>query len=461
MTAGSMSLWKIAWRSIQQRTLASSLTAVSMALGVMLVVAVLVAGNIVHDSFSIGNRLGYNIVVGAKGGRLDLLLNSVYYLSRPIENIPWEYYEEFLPASAHKKAGKYAGYVREDDPNEKARGLAIPICLGDFLGDETESFRVVGTPPEMFTKLLKSKFSSGEVFKESDFATAVVGAEVARHLQLKVGDDVVPMHGGIGGEKHMPFKITGILERTGTPSDRAAFVNIEGFFLIPDHAKGHVEETPVPGQPEEKEEMLTTPLPEDKREVTAVLILTASVGGDPAKGIEPDPPEAIAPELYRAINKENVAQAIQPVQEINVLMGYLVRPLELIMDALAVMVVIVAGIGILVSIYNSMSERRHEIAVMRALGARRNTVMLIVLLESILLALGGGLFGWLAGHLLIGLAGPFVTSSTGIAVGFLQFAPGFELILIPGLIALASLVGFLPALAAYKTDVGKALTGTP
>ena len=94
----------------------------------------------------------------------------------------------------------------------------------------------------MFTKLLKSKFSDGEVYKTSDFATAVVGAEVARHLHLKVGDDVVPMHGGVGGEKHMPFKITGILERTGTPIDRAAFVNIEGFFLIPDHAKGHVEE---------------------------------------------------------------------------------------------------------------------------------------------------------------------------------------------------------------------------
>ncbi len=75
--------------------------------------------------------------------------------------------------------------------------------------------------------------------------------------------------------------------------------------------------------------------------------------------------------------------------------------------------------------------------------------------------MGGGLAGWFAGHLLIGLAGPFVTSNTGIAVGFLQFAPGFELILIPGLIVLASLVGFLPALAAYRTDVGKALTATP
>src|ERR1700749_930630 len=104
-----MTLPKIAWRSIQQRSLASSLTALSMALGVALVVAVLVIGQVVEKSFASGNSLGYNIVVGAKGGRLDLLLNTVYYLNRPIENIPWDYYQEFLHAKdrSDHKDGKY------------------------------------------------------------------------------------------------------------------------------------------------------------------------------------------------------------------------------------------------------------------------------------------------------------------------------------------------------------------
>ena len=93
-----MNLWKIAWRSIQQRSLASLLTGLSMALGVALVVAVLVIGQVVQKSFASGNSLGYNVIIGAKGGRLDLLLNTVYYLNRPIENIPWEYYLEFLHA---------------------------------------------------------------------------------------------------------------------------------------------------------------------------------------------------------------------------------------------------------------------------------------------------------------------------------------------------------------------------
>ncbi len=91
-----MSMWMIAWRSIQQRGLASSLTAFSMALGVMLVVAVLSISGVIEQSFQNNANLGYNMIVGAKGGKLQLTLNSVYYLSQPIENIPYDFYMEFL-----------------------------------------------------------------------------------------------------------------------------------------------------------------------------------------------------------------------------------------------------------------------------------------------------------------------------------------------------------------------------
>jgi putative ABC transport system permease protein len=419
-----------------------------MALGVSLVVTVLVVGQIVEKSFRSGNALGYNVIVGAKGGRLDLLLNTVYYLNRPIENVPWSYFNEFLPAAERTdhQDGKFAGDV----------GLAIPVCLGDVVGEAGE-FRVVGTTPRMFTDLLQSKFSAGEVFKQQDFTAGVLGATVASELHLKVGDSFSPAH-GVGGEKHMPFKISGILARTGTPNDRAAFVNMEGFFLIPDHAKGHVEEphTAKAGAHEEtekKEELLKEPLPEEQREVTAVLIRTASIEGAP--------PELTAPDLVKRVNKDFVAQAIEPIKEISVLTNTFVQPLQYILLGLTVLIVIVAGVGIMVSIYNSMSERRHEIAVMRALGAHRGRIMMIVLAESILLALGGGMAGWLAGHLIVGAAGPLITQYTGVAAGFLQFVPKFELILIPGLIALAALVGYLPAVSAYRTDVARALTAAP
>jgi putative ABC transport system permease protein len=97
---------------------------------------------------------------------------------------------------------------------------------------------------------------------------------------------------------------------------------------------------------------------------------------------------------------------------------------------------------------------------MRALGAGRQTVMLLVLMESILLSLAGGLAGWVVGHGLIALLSPWIAAQTGVSVGFFQFV-GYELVIIPGLILLATLVGYLPALAAYRTDVAKALQATP
>ena len=118
-----MSLWKIAFRSIQQRSLASLLTSISMALGVTLVVAVLTIHAVVGDSFRNNAGLGYNMIVGAKGGKLQLVLNTVYYLSSPVENIPYSYYKEFTD-------GKFKLFTER----------AVPVCLGDYY----QNYRVVG-----------------------------------------------------------------------------------------------------------------------------------------------------------------------------------------------------------------------------------------------------------------------------------------------------------------------------
>jgi ABC-type lipoprotein release transport system permease subunit len=558
-----MSRWKIAWRSIQQRALASSLTGLSMALGVMLVVAVLVVHGVIDKSFLNNSGLGYNMVVGAKGGRLDLVLNTVYYLSRPVENIPYTYYLEFTQ-------GKYKEYVDK----------AIPVCLGDMYQD----FRVIGTTADFFDELDYGghpyEFAAGgRNFRPDEYYSAVIGATVARETGLKVGDEFQPSHGaGPDAHTHDPFKIVGILKPTGTPNDRGLFINMEGFFLIPEHAKpldddgdthpaaehqhehddmhgdenhhehpGHDHED-EPGAHEEHAEdhdhdkddahekgahekeheheheerqpaarngradaeradhheetdgdvrekdhdpdampaedkghdhehadehaagghhdhadheehghhhehgHVHGPLPIEQREVTAVLVLTASVGGAP--------PELLAPQLMKSINKDTVAQAVLPIREMASLFSTFVDPLRIVLLALTVMIVIVSGIGILVSIYNSMNERQHEIAVIRALGAGRRTVMGLVLMESILLSLAGGLAGWIVGHVLIAALSPWIAVQTGVSIGFLQFV-GYELVIIPGLIVLASLVGYLPAMAAYRTDVAKALSATP
>ncbi len=488
-----MSLWKIAWRSITQRALSSSLTAISMALGVTLVVAVLVAQGVIGNSFN-NPGLGYDLIVGAKGGRLDLVLNAVYYRSRPVENIPYSYYKELTDKQS--AIGRFVD-------------VGIPLCLGDYYRD----YRVIGTTPEMFSKLTyhnrqNYEFSTGRNFEQEHYFEGVIGAAVARETGLKVGDKFHPTH-GVGGHEHDPFEVVGVLASTGTPNDRALFVNMEGFYLLDSHALPVEEEEQTeeaksakpaseeadqvkpdrakpdsdnadsevlaadePAEPQSKGEVTAgkpaakeghehahhdhnhqhTPLPENQREVTAVMVRTVDIPGAP--------PGMFTPDLMRKINKGRIAQAVQPLREIATLFSIIVDPIQVFLLVITVLLVVVAGIGILVSIYNSMSERRHEIAVMRALGAGRGTVMLMVLLESILLALGGGALGWFLGHLLLAVLNPYIVEKTGVPIGFFHVVP-FELVIIPGLILLASLVGYLPALAAYRTDVAKALTETP
>jgi putative ABC transport system permease protein len=442
-----MSLWKIAWRSIQQRSLASFLTGLSMALGVSLVVAVLVMSGVVGKSFQSSAGLGYNMIVGAKGSALQLVFNTVYYIDKPIENIPYSYYKEFLPASKRNdgKDGKFANYS----------DLAVPLCMGDYF----RNFRVAGTTPAMFDELEfspgeKYTFASGRNFKHDEFFTGVMGATAAAETGMQVGDEFRPTHGE-GGHEHRPFKLVGILNRTGTPADRAVYVNIEGFYLMEGHAR-EVDAPAAQPNPPANAQAAGQPIPlaDNLREVTSILLRTKS----PTPGA---PAELFAPGLSKTINKENVAQAVLPIGVISRFFDGIIGPLTYTLFALAVLIVVVSGIGIMVSIYNSMSERRHEIAVMRALGAARGKVMLIVLVESILLALFGGLCGWVLGHVLIGVLSPWIAGATSVSVGYFKFAPQYELILIPALIGLASLVGFLPALSAYRTDVARALTASP
>ena len=502
-----MSLLGIAWRSIRQRLLTSGLTALSLALGVALVVATLVIGGVVRDAFSSGQGLGYNLIVGAKGSPLQLVLNSVYLVSKPIENIGWDVYQDFLPAKDRPDgvAGRYAGSVAN----------AVPICMGDYY----RSYRVVGTTAAYFDRLTLGDgrpftFAVGRNFQASEFFGGVLGSTVATTLRLSVGDTFAPTHGADDGLVHDPFIVTGILARTDTPVDRGVYVNMEGFYLQEGHAKpipetvthstpkkagptnpttaaitlathatpkeagpeagGALEISPpkrtespqayreisaatkASGPADPTTGVITlaahdtsnpSPLPLNQREVTAILVQTASPGGMP--------PELLAMGLKNAINEGRAAQAAEPVREIRTLLDLFVRPLELLLLLVTTLVVIVSAIGILVSMVGSSLERSRDVAVMRALGARRSHVLTVVLLEALLLAVGGGLVGWVLGHGIVAAIGPLITTNAGVSAGFFSSALPGELLLVPFLVILAILAALLPALAAYRTDVAK------
>jgi putative ABC transport system permease protein len=400
--------------------------------------------------------------------------------------------------------------------------LAIPLCLGDYLG----RFRVIGTTTDFFDKLTfgpendkKYTFREGRNFEtdnpQNRYFEAVLGAEVAREMGLRVGDKFSSTHGDPEGHGHgQGFTVVGILNPSGTPNDRAAFVNMEGFYLMEDHAKpldqgehethagsapseahdeaGHGHEA---GEHEEKDDhqALTEHdvkahheaeakheegehkheghdhqhdlktikrLLLEEREVTAILVRTVN--------------PLVTPGLKNTINEGQQGQAVLPVLEIYSLFESIVRPFQLLLLGLTALICLVSGISILVSIYNSMNDRRHEIAVMRALGASRSTVMVIILLEAVLLSLGGGAAGWAAAHGLNWIASPRIEAQTGVTVRFWDLAPpvrdvdlgGLEVVLsrmspealiVPALILLAIVVGLLPAIAAYRTDVSKSL----
>ncbi|HUT09158.1 MAG TPA: FtsX-like permease family protein [Thermoguttaceae bacterium] len=550
-----MSLWKIAWRSIQTRALASALTAVAMGLGVALVVAVLVIYEVVDHTYRRGGA-GCDLIVGAKGDGLSLVLNSAYYLKKPIGNIPYSYYRDLVE-----------GYV---EPKVQIE-TAVPICMGDSF----EGHPVIGTTPEMFDEMRylgdrPYEFDDGGNFTWEDHTGAVVGWAVARQEELGVDSEFKTDHGtGEGAHAHEQiFTVRGVLKHTGTPVDRAVFVNMEGFYSLhvgeacddtaehEDHPPGETEHVAhEPGSNEDtgdpdasscslsgfvyvdrnndgRKDPEETALPHvtvtltrtdaDGTQVTQRIKETdhagfyrftnlpagtytifetqpggyfdgidhvGTAGGEESNdrfaNIELQPgvdatdynfgeQQGVTAvlvcldeitrwrieDLKGKINRGPVAQAASPIAEITGLLENIVGKIQELLLLFAVLIVIVAGIGIMVSIYNSMSDRRHEIAVMRALGAGRVTVMVVILLESILLSLGGGAIGILLGHGLIGVLSPTIFAQTGVAVGPFDFRL-VELVLIPGLIILASLVGYLPAKTAYRTDVARSLTANP
>ncbi len=448
-----MTLFGIAWRNIRQRALTSGLTALSLALGVALVVATLVTGGIVKQAFDSGSGLGYNMIVGAKGSPLQLVLNSVYFISRPIENISWGFYQEFLPA-AERVDG-------EDGRFAASTATAVPICMGDYY----RSHRVVGTNATFFNRLKRGngepyRFAAGANFTDDDFFGGVIGASVASTLGLKVGDPFAPTHGADDGAVHDPFYVRGILARTDTPIDRGVFVNMEGFYLQEGHAKP-LPDGAVAGESdgENAESMAVSPprvdgqpqpLPYAQREVTAILLETASLPGLP--------PELTSMGLRTTINEGREAQAALPIAEIRQLLDLFVKPLELLLLLVTTLVVIVSAIGILVSMVGSSLERSRDVAVMRALGARRAHVLATVLFEAILLAGFGGLAGWALGHAIVAAIGPWITTNAGVSASIFS-GSWAEALLVPFLVVLAIAAALIPAIAAYRTDVAKWLQG--
>jgi putative ABC transport system permease protein len=447
-----VNLATIAWKSIRQRGLASSLTALSVALGVMLMVTVLVIHGILQSTFS-QRAINYDIIAGAKGDPLQHLLSTVYHISPPIENLPYRFYLDLK--------------------RDVRVTTAIPVAMGDTT--EQGGFPIVGTVPDFFEMDYaphRPFMVKGRGF-QSPF-DAYIGSRVAVENGWKIGTKLKLVHGGAetGHVHNEEFEVVGLLAPTGTPHDKTVYVNLDGFYQIQGHDKPLNEaikrEREFFGEPELTENELNEEiakiekkfgkhdhgheghdhkghihdLPAVQKEVTAILIQCKS----------PIAANLLAGEL----KKGNKAQGVNPIIPMQKLMTDVLGPVQMLLLLMTALIILVSCIGIFVSIYNSMSARRREIAIMRALGAQRNTVLSIILIESIFLCVGGGVLGLLLGHGLIFASRQLVELKTGLIMNPFAFSP-FEFVLFPILLALGAIVGFLPAMTAYQTDVADAL----
>jgi len=414
-----MNLLSLSIAYIRTRWLTSSLLVLLLAMGVATISLLL------HFSHQAEQRLaqdgrGFDLVVGAKGSPLQLILSSIYHMDIPTGNIPL--------AEAQRL---------QKHPQVKQ---AIPLALGDSY----RGFRIVGTKQDYITHY-KAELAEGQSFSAP--LEAVLGAAVAREAKVPVGATFAGSHGLTdGGEEHAdsPYKVVGVLKPTGTVIDRLVLTPVESVWKIHGseaHQHEHEEEAHeehkhhAHAKDEHEEEI------EASDEITALLITYRS--------------RAAAMSLPREINSMSSMQAASPAFETARLLSLLGIGLDTL-RLFGIILIVSALAGMLVAVYQSMLERRVDIALMRVLGASKGMLMKQIVLEVGLLIAAGIGAGLVLSHAALAVLPSLSAQLANMGFTPLQLLPG-EVGMAMGLLIAGLCVALLPALAAYRVDVSRTL----
>jgi putative ABC transport system permease protein len=402
-----MNLAKVSLAYLRARALNTALNVLLFALGIATIALLLLATHQLEERMQRDAR-GIDLVVGAKGSPMQIILSAIYQLDVPTGNIPWLQAQEI---AAHR-------FVKK----------AIPLALGDnFRG-----YRIVGTSHD-YAAHYGARLREGRLWQAP--LEAVLGAEVAERTGLGVGATFVGAHGlGAREGEHLheahPYRVVGVFAPTGTVVDRVVVTSVESVWAV--HADQYdIHDVARIGEL----------LPEEEKELTALLLQYAS-------------PLAAAA-LPRYINSNTEMQAASPAYETARLFTVIGVGVD-VLRGFALVLIIAAGLSVFISLYNALLERRYDLAVMRTLGASPARLMALMLFEGALLAGFGAALGLALGHLLTGLLGVAFRAARQIAVtGWTWVAAEW------GLIALALAVGvaaaLLPAWRAYRTDIAGTL----
>jgi len=389
-----MNVAGISFAYLRARPLATALNLLLLALGIATITLLLLATAQLEERMGRDAR-GIDLVAGAKGSPMQLVLSAVFHLDAPTGNIPLA---DAVALSRHPAVKK-----------------AIPLALGDSY----RGYRIVGTNHDYLAHYGAS-LAQGRVWTLP--MEAVLGAEVAAKSRLAVGEIFTGAHGlGEGGDAHEqePFKVVGLLAPTGTVLDRLVLTSVESVWEVHEHA----------GQQA------------GRREITALLIQYAS-------------PLAAAM-LPRQVNANSALQAASPAYESARLFRMIGVGVD-VLRAFGLVLVIAAGLSVFIALLNALEERRYDLAVMRMLGASRGKLMGLMLLEGISLSLLGGLAGIVLGHLFAEALGAALKAAQQATVTGWAWNPQ-ELWLLILAVAVGVTAAFLPAWRAYRTDVALVL----
>lgn len=399
-----MNIATISFSYLRARPWNTVLILLLLALGTGTVTMLILASEQLEERMTRDAR-GIDLVVGAKGSPLQLVLSAVYHLDVPTGNIPLS---EAMELTKRKPLVKNA----------------IPMSLGDSFN----GFRIVGTT-HAYVAHYGAKPAQGRLWEKS--MEAVLGAEVAQRTGLGIGGSFTGSHGMDGaGDPHAdhPYAIVGVLAPTGTVLDRIVLTSLESVWDV--HSKAH---TPQGEKP--------MALEEEEKEITALLIQYGS-------------PLAVM-QLPRFVNVQTEMQAASPALESARLFTLLGVGFDVV-RGFAVVLIVSAAISVFVALYNALRERRYDLAIIRTLGAPRRRLMGLIVAEGVMLSMAGSVIGILLGHAMTEALGMLLAARQQVAVTGWYWVPQEAWLLVVG--AVVGLVAALiPAIFAYRTDIARTL----
>lgn len=404
-----MNIKNLSWRNLLSSPLNSTLSILLMTLGIGMISLILLINTEVNQQVE-RNLKGIDMVVGAKGSPLQLILSSVYHIDNPTGNIPLE------------EAKKI-----EKNPLVAS---SIPISLGDSYN----GFRIVGTNLD-YLDLFDVKLKSGRLWKQS--LEVVLGHTVAEANDLNIGDTFHGSHGLIeGGAIHDEFdyKIVGILTESQSVVDQLILTTTNSIWKVHDHGSESSHD-------HHHDENCTHDHGK-AAEITALLVKFKSPIG--------------LMQLPRQINEKTQLQAALPAFEISRLMNLMGFGIQA-MNLIAVIIMIVSGLSIFISLYNALKRRKYELAFLRVYGASKKQLIQLIMQEGVLLAFLGTVLGLLSSRLiLIGLS--FFGSQTTM-IKKIQLIPTTEEVWLAVLgLTIGIMASLIPTIQAYKMNIPKTLS---